>query len=163
MSVILHQNVPIGADGFGYVPSPDGCPPLKVPQVGTVLIEDEVEIGAGTKIDNAVHVGHNCEFGRDNAIAALCAFAGSTVLGDRVTGGGHTIFGGHQKIGDDVRIGGNSGVRGDVTEPGDFMGWPLMERARWARTMVVISKLADLQPHLRGVLPKKRKKRKPDR
>lgn len=164
--VTLHAGCVVGSDGFGYVPDRGAW--SKIPQIGTVRIDDDVEIGAntaidrgalgetrigaGTKIDNLVHIGHNCVLGRDNAIAGFSAFSGSTVLGDRVTVAGHTVFAGHCKVASDTRIGGNSVVYGDIAEAGDYIGYPLMSKPRWARTLRVLAALADLQPKLRSLL-----------
>lgn len=161
--VIVHSGTVIGADGFGYA-NHDGQW-LKVPQVGDVRIADDVEIGAncaidrgalgstrigrGTKIDNLVHVGHNCEIGENCAVAGFSAFAGTTTIGDRVTIAGHVITSGHIKIGSDVRIGGNSGLMDDVPGPGDFMGFPVQTKSRWLRTLLALDKLPELHAKAR--------------
>ncbi len=165
--VIVHAGAVIGADGFGY--AREGERWEKVPQLGDVDIADDVEIGAntaidcgalgstrigrGTKIDNLVHIGHNCAIGEDCVIAGFSAFSGSTIIGDRVTIAGHVVTAGHQRIADDVRIGGNSVVRGDVPEAGDYMGYPLQPRARWARTLGAIDRLSDIRGRLRDAKP----------
>lgn len=155
--VTVHAGVVIGADGFGYVR--DGVEWIRVPQLGDVIIEDDVEIGAnstidrgalgstrigrGTKLDNLVHVGHNCVFGEHCIVAALSAFSGSTVVGARCTIGGHVVTKGHQRIADDVRIGGASGVHRDLPEAGDYMGYPIQEKRQWARTLFAIERLSE--------------------
>lgn len=160
--VIVHSGTVIGADGFGYVK--DGARWLRVPQIGDVRIEDDVEIGAncaidrgslgttrigrGSKVDNIVHVGHNCELGEDCVVAGFSAFAGSTTMGDRVTVAGHVVTGGHLRIGDDVRIGGNSGITEDIEGPGDFMGFPVQRKSRWIRTLFAIERLPEIRAKL---------------
>jgi UDP-3-O-[3-hydroxymyristoyl] glucosamine N-acyltransferase len=160
--VVLHAGTVVGSDGFGY--ARDEAEWVRLPQIGEVVVEDDVEIGAncavdrgalgrtrigrGTKIDNLVHVGHNCEFGEHCLVAGFSAFAGSTVLGDRVTIAGHVVTGGHLRVADDVRVGGNSAIRDDIPEPGDYMGYPLQRRTRWMRTLVAIGRLPELLPQL---------------
>jgi UDP-3-O-[3-hydroxymyristoyl] glucosamine N-acyltransferase len=157
--VVIHAGAVIGSDGFGY--ARDGAKWTKVPQLGGVRIDDDVEIGANctidrgaigdtkigarTKIDNLCHFGHNCVVGEDGAFAGATFVAGSTVFGDRVTMAGHVSIGGHRKIGDDVRIGGNSCVLIDVEEPGDYMGYPVVEKRKWIRLMAAQRDLLELQ------------------
>ena len=157
--VVIHSGAVIGSDGFGY--ARDGAKWTKVPQLGGVRIDDDVEIGANctidrgaigdtrigarTKIDNLCHFGHNCVVGEDGAFAGATFVAGSTVFGDRVTMAGHVAVGGHRKIGDDVRIGGNSCVLFDVEEAGDYMGYPLVEKRKWIRLMAAQRDLLELQ------------------
>ena len=161
--VILHANCVLGSDGFGY--APDGPRYVKLPQLGSVVIGDDVEIGAGTtidrgalgvtsvgrgtKIDNLVHVGHNSTIGEDVAIAGFCAYSGSTVIGNRVAIAGHVVTSGHNKVGDDVKIGGNSVVYYDLEEPGEYVGYPLQEKRQWFRTLRALDKLLDLQTDVR--------------
>ncbi len=157
--VVIHAGTVIGSDGFGY--ARDGVRFVKVPQLGSVRIDDDVEIGANctidrgtigdtrigarTKIDNLCHVGHNCVIGQDCAFAGATFLAGSTVFGDRVILAGHVAVAGHLRIADDVRIGGNSCVLRDVDRSGDFMGHPLMEKKRWFRVLGAQRELLDLQ------------------
>lgn len=164
--VILHGNCVIGSDGFGYAREDDGSY-VKLPQLGTVSIEADVEIGAnaaidratlgvtrigrGTKLDNLIQVGHNCEFGEHVAVAGFSAFSGSTVLGDRVAMGGHSVSAGHLKIASDVRVGGNSVVHKDLKDAGDYLGYPLQEKRRWVRTMGAIDRLIELQGDVRAL------------
>jgi UDP-3-O-[3-hydroxymyristoyl] glucosamine N-acyltransferase len=154
---LVHANAVLGSDGFGY--ARDGAKWIKVPQLGTTIIEDDVEIGAGTtidratlgvtrigartKIDNLCHIAHNCTIGQDVAIAANCGIAGSTTVGDRCVIAGNVGISGHLNIGPDVRLGGGTVVLKDVTEPGDYMGHPLLEKRRFLRLLRV----------LRGLVP----------
>ena len=133
--VILHPGARIGQDGFGYSPGPKGL--QKIPQVGRVVIQDDVEIGAnacvdrgamddtvigeGTKIDNMVQIAHNVKVGRSSAFAALVGVAGSTTIGNFVMIGGGSGINGHVSVGDGVVLGGLSGVYGDVP-PGVHWG-----------------------------------------
>jgi UDP-3-O-[3-hydroxymyristoyl] glucosamine N-acyltransferase len=160
--VVIHGCVVIGSDGFGYARE-DGRW-HKVPQLGGVVIEDDVEIGAGcaidrgaigdtrigagTKIDNHCHVAHNCNIGRDVAMAAGAMIAGSTKLGDRVTLGGHVVVAGHIEICADARIGGSSLVFDSVGEPGDYMGWGLQEFRQFGRFRRALRELVDMQSDL---------------
>ena len=145
---ILHSGVIIGGDGFGYAPTAERSW-VKVPQVGSVVLGDDVEIGAnstidrgtlgateirdGTKIDNLVHVGHNCRIGRHVAIAGFSAFSGSVTIGDRAICGGHTVASGHIRIGEDSRVGGNSVLFHGVPDREEVVGYPPMPRNRWFR------------------------------
>jgi UDP-3-O-[3-hydroxymyristoyl] glucosamine N-acyltransferase len=134
-NVIIHNGARIGQDGFGYAPGPRGM--LKIVQVGRVIIQDQVEIGAnttidrgtmddtvigeGTKIDNLVQVGHNVRIGRHCGIVSQVGIAGSTVIGDGVMIGGAAGVNGHIKIGDGAQIAAMSGVLADVP-PGERYG-----------------------------------------
>jgi UDP-3-O-[3-hydroxymyristoyl] glucosamine N-acyltransferase len=155
--VLVHANAVLGSDGFGYAREAGRW--IKVPQLGTTVIEDDVEVGAGTtidratlgvtrigartKIDNLCHIAHNCTIGQDVAIAANCGIAGSTSVGDRCVIAGNVGISGHLTIGADVRLGGGTVVLKDVIEPGDYMGHPLLEKRRFLRLLRV----------LRGLVP----------
>lgn len=150
--VVVHANAVIGSDGFGY--AKEGEAWVKVPQLGNVVLGDDVEIGAGTavdratlgstrigprtKIDNLCHIAHNCSVGADCAMAAGAMIAGSTVVGDRCVFGGQVGVSGHLTIAADVRLGGGSVVLKDVTESGDYMGQPLLEKRRFVRLLKVL-------------------------
>ncbi len=157
--VVLHQNVSIGADGFGYTPSPDGSKLLKVPQIGTVVIEEGVEIGANTcvdrgkfgativgaetKIDNLVQIAHNCRIGRSCVIAGLTGIGGSTIIGDNVQIGGAVAIAPHLCIGNGARIAAKSGVMRDVPEGKAYAGLPADEARRALRQHAALRKLPD--------------------
>lgn len=133
--VIVHAGVAIGQDGFGFAPGAESH--LKVPQLGRVIVEDDVEIGAnacvdrgtgpdtiigaGSKIDNLVQIGHNVRIGRGCLIAAQTGISGSTRLGNLVMSGGQSGFAGHLLIGDGVKVAGQAGVIGNI-EPGVTVG-----------------------------------------
>lgn len=134
--VLIHPGVVIGADGFGLAPSSEGW--IKVPQVGSVRIGDDVEIGAnttidrgamddtvisnGVKLDNQIQIGHNVFVGEHTAIAACTGVAGSTRIGARCMIGGHVGFAGHIQICDDVVITGKSAVPHSIKLPGVYSG-----------------------------------------
>jgi UDP-3-O-[3-hydroxymyristoyl] glucosamine N-acyltransferase len=148
--VILQPGVVIGGDGFGFAIDATGHP-VKVPQIGRVVIGDDVEIGAnstidrarfsettignGTKIDNLVIVAHNVHIGESCLIAAQCGIAGSARLGDRVRLGGQVGVIGHLKIGDDIVVLAKSLVTKNLDRPGIFAGSPAMPVKAW-RTAV---------------------------
>ena len=136
--VILHPGAVVGADGFGFAKDGEGY--LKIPQVGNVVLEDDVELGAGcaidravlgttrigrgTKLDNMVHVGHNCVIGRHGVIAGQSGFAGSTQVGDDFVCGGQVGVAGHLKIGNRVTLATRSGVMENIPESGVYWGAP---------------------------------------
>jgi len=154
-NVIIHPGVVIGADGFGY-DKVDGKY-IKIPQIGGVIIEDDVEIGGnstidrarfdntiihrGTKIDNIVHVGHNVEVGEDSILCGQSGIAGSAKLGKNVVLAGQAGVSAHIKICDNVILGAQAGVPSDITKPGFYMDTPAkphMEvKRRWAERHLV--------------------------
>ncbi len=154
--VILHAGVRIGQDGFGFAMSGGGH--LKVPQIGRVLIDDDVEIGAnsavdrgalkdtiigrGTKIDNLVQIGHNVIIGRNCVLVAQVAIAGSTELGDFVVMGGQSGAAGHIKLGAGAQIAGTSGVKDNVPPGERWVGTPARPIREFARDMVAIKALS---------------------
>ena len=136
--VIIHSGSVIGSDGFGY--SFATGKPLKIPQIGRVIIEDDVEIGANVtidrarfdatvigrnvKIDNLVQIAHNVRIGENSIIVALCAIAGSTTLGRGCMLGGQVAVDGHLRIGNNVRIAAKSGVTKDIADNSVIGGFP---------------------------------------
>lgn len=150
--VILHPGVRIGQDGFGYAPSPVGM--VKIPQIGRVIIQDRVEIGAntcvdrgamddtvigeGTKIDNLVQVGHNVHVGRHCIIVGQVAIAGSVTIGDQVMIGGGTTIAGHLHIGSGAQIAGMSAVAADVPGAARWGGIPARPMRAFLRDMAEI-------------------------
>jgi UDP-3-O-[3-hydroxymyristoyl] glucosamine N-acyltransferase len=163
---IIHPNVTIGADGFGYRPSPDGKSLVKIPQIGTVNIGRDVEIGAGTcidrgkfsattigdgtKIDNLVQIAHNCTIGRACVIAGLVGISGSVTIGNGVMIGGNVGIADHISIGDGAILGAKAGVMRDV-DPGAFVvGAPARDTKKAMREWAALSKLPDLMKKWRG-------------
>jgi UDP-3-O-[3-hydroxymyristoyl] glucosamine N-acyltransferase len=160
---VIHSGAVIGADGFGYFW--DGEKHRKVPQVGSVLIGDDCEIGAltavdratagvtrigdGTKVDNLVQIAHNVEIGDDVILAGQVGISGSTRIGDRCTLAGQVGIGDHVEIADDVLLGGQSGVEDDIPESGRYWGTPALPFAEAARLMLLLRKLPDLNRRLK--------------
>ncbi len=157
--VILHPGVIIGADGFGIANNKGVW--TKIPQIGTVIIEDDVEVGAntsidrgslentvieqGVKIDNQVQVGHNVHTGANTAIAGCVAIAGSVTIGKHCMIGGLTAINGHLEIVDNVVITGCSAVGNSIKSPGTYSsGIPATEARLWRRIVARIRKLDDL-------------------
>jgi UDP-3-O-[3-hydroxymyristoyl] glucosamine N-acyltransferase len=154
-NVIVHRGVHIGQDGFGFALGREGH--VKVPQLGRVIIGDDVEIGSGTtidrgtgpdtvigegtKIDNLVQIGHNVQIGRRVVIVAQVGISGSTRIGDGVVIGGQTGIAGHLKIGHGVRIAAQSGVMNDIPAGGSYGGAPAIPAIEWHRQTVAISRL----------------------
>jgi UDP-3-O-[3-hydroxymyristoyl] glucosamine N-acyltransferase len=158
--VILHAGVVIGADGFGYVRGDMGH--HKFPQIGTVVIEDDVELGAnttvdrgalgrtrigkGTKLDNMVHVGHNCDIGERVVIAAQTGISGSVTIEDDCVIGGQVGFGDHILVQSGAVIGSKAGVLpGKIVRPGVWWGIPIQPLDEYKRLNAHISRL----PHVR--------------
>ncbi len=156
--VVLHAGCVVGSEGFGWA-FVDGKAE-RIPQVGNVVLEDDVEIGAntcvdravtgstrigaGTKIDNLVQIGHNCRIGKHCVIAALTGLAGSTVLGDYVKVAGQVGFRGHITVGSNVTIAGHSGVWGDIADGATISGDPAHDHRDELRRQVMIRKLPKL-------------------
>jgi len=153
--VVIHAGVRIGQDGFGFALGPGGH--VKVPQLGRVVIEDDVEIGAnttidrgtgpdtvigaGTKIDNLVQIGHNVRLGRNCVIVAQVGISGSTTFGDFVMAGGQAGFAGHLEIGSGAQIAAQSGLMRGV-DPGQKVGGsPALPFRDWMRATAAIEKL----------------------
>ena len=156
-AVIIHANVVIGTDGFGYRPAPDGRGVVKVPHVGNVVVEDGVEIGAnttidrgklgstrigaGTKIDNLVQIGHNCIIGRNCIICGCCGLSGSVWLGDGVTLAGGVGIADGVVIGDGATIGGRSGVGRDVPAGETWLGYPARPGRKTMKMILAMERL----------------------
>jgi UDP-3-O-[3-hydroxymyristoyl] glucosamine N-acyltransferase len=156
---ILHAGTVVGSDGFRFNQQ-DGKN-LKVPQIGNVVIEDDVETGSncsidratfgstilrrGVKLDNLVHVAHNVEIGENTVIAAATGIAGSTKLGKNCMISGHVAFTGHISIADGTILGGATGVSKSLTKPGQaYLGTPAMEVSKYRRSIALFRNLPDL-------------------
>lgn len=160
---ILHPGVVIGADGFGIVKDQDHW--LKIPQIGSVTIGDDVEIGAnttvdrgalsdtvieaGVKIDNQVQIGHNAFIGAHTAIAGCVAVAGSVTVGRNCMIGGLSAISGHIEIADNVIINGMSGITNSIKKPGQYgSAIPAMEVANWRKNIVRLKHLDEISRRL---------------
>ncbi|MBE0596428.1 MAG: UDP-3-O-(3-hydroxymyristoyl)glucosamine N-acyltransferase [Desulfuromonadales bacterium] len=160
--VIVQPSAVIGSDGFGY--APDGERYVKIPQVGIVIIEDDVEIGAatcidraalgvtrigrGTKIDNLVQIGHNVEIGEDTILVSQVGIAGSSRIGRHCTFGGQSAVAGHLTVGDHVTIGGRGGVTNDVESNQILSGLPVMPHREWLKAAMTFSKLPQMRKEI---------------
>ncbi len=156
--VTLQPGAIIGSDGFGYAWS--GSEHLKIPQVGRVVLQDGVEVGAntcidrgaiddtligrGVKLDNLMQIGHNVQIGDFTIMAGLTAVAGSTTIGKGCQIGGHSAFAGHIKVGDGCNIAGKSGVISDLEAGGTYAGFPAMSHRLWFKINAVMRRLPDL-------------------
>ena len=158
--VIIHSNTTVGSDGFGFAPLPDGTFE-KIPQLGIVVIEDDVEIGAncavdratmgetrikkGAKLDNLIQVAHNVVIGENTVIAAQAGISGSTTLGKNVMIGGQVGLTGHLEIANRTKIGAQSGVHRSVQEPGTtIFGYPAYPQREAFRILGAMPQLPDL-------------------
>ncbi len=156
--VIIHAGAVIGADGFGFIPGPN---PVKIPQKGTVILEDFVEIGAntcidratigatvigfGTKMDNLVMVGHNTRLGKACLIASQVGFSGSIEAGDGIVAAGQVGFSDHIKIAAGSVFGGQAGVPNDIKEKGMYLGAPCIPMLKFAKASAVFQELPELK------------------
>ena len=169
--VILHPGVVIGADGFGYKSGPAGHE--KIPQVGIVQLDDDVEVGAnstidrarfgrtwiqaGTKIDNLVQIGHNVEMGRCCLIVAQAGVAGSTHMGNGVILAGQAGVVGHLRIGDGAVAMAQAGISKDVAPGAVLMGSPAQDRRAFARERMLIKQLDNLQKQVKELVAAQKK------
>lgn len=164
--VAIHSGTVIGSDGFGYVVDEHGRR-KKVPQVGRVVIEDEVEIGAntcidratigetrirkGAKLDNLIQIAHNCTIGEDSVMAAQVGISGSCRVGKRVMMGGQVGVADHVEIGDDAMIAAQSGVPSDLEGKQVYAGSPTIGHGSWRRAQMALPKLPDLIKKVRAL------------
>ena len=156
---ILHAGVVIGSDGFGFEPDAKGVN-QKLPQIGNVIIEDDVEIGANTtvdrammgstiirrnaKLDNLVQVAHNVEIGESTFMCAQVGVAGSTKVGGHCILAGQVGVAGHITIADNCVFGAQSGIANHVKKPGMYQGSPIIDAMNWRRSVVGFKQLPDL-------------------
>lgn len=159
---IIHPSSVIGSDGFGFTTS-NGIH-TKVPQVGNVLIDDDVEIGAcvtidraamgstvigqGTKIDNLVHIGHNCKIGKNCLIVAQTGLSGSTIVGDNVTFGGQVGTSGHISIGSNSIFAARTGISKSMPEGSFCAGFPIQSHKDWLKTQAAVRQLPNLMKRI---------------
>ncbi len=154
--VIIHPGACIGQDGFGFAMGPGGH--LKVPQIGRVVIQDDVEIGAnvtidrgsnrdtvigeGTKIDNEVQIGHNVEVGRHCVLVAKVGISGSTKLGDYVAIGGYSGLAGHLTVGQGAQLAGGSMLKDDMPAGARWIGMPAKPIREWTKEQMALKRAA---------------------
>lgn len=162
---ILHAGAVIGADGFGFAPTPNGYE--KIPQIGNVEIADDVEIGAnttidrammgstriqhGVKIDNLVQIAHNCVVGEYTAMAAQGGVAGSAKIGKKCMIGGQVGIAGHITVGDDVQIAAQSGLKESVEPGARLFGSPAMDFKSYCRQAVFVKGLPELYKRVKAL------------
>ena len=169
---IVHSGAVIGADGFGI--ADDGARWVKIPQIGRVVIGDDVEVGAsttidrgaiddtvvedGVKLDNQIQVGHNVRIGAHTAIAGCVAIAGSADIGSRCTIGAAAVILGHLEIADGVHVSAGTVISRSILKPGTYTGmFPFDENDSWARNTAVVRHLADLLDRVRALEAKEKK------
>ena len=160
----VHAGSVIGSDGFGFAPKEDGTYE-KISQIGIVILEDDVEIGAnttidratmgatvikrGVKLDNLIQVAHNCEIGENTVMAAQVGVAGSTKIGRNNMVGGQVGFAGHIIVGDNNAFGAQSGVPSGVGDNQRLMGAPAINSRDWARQVVYLKSLEKMSDDIR--------------
>ncbi len=162
--VVIHNNAVVGCDGFGYAKDEERRW-LKIPQTGRVVIEDDVEIGAGTtidrasvgesrigrgsKIDNLVQIGHSCTIGEDSLLCSQVGLAGSSHIGNRVILAGQAGVAGHLKMGDDVVLTAKSATSHDVPAGKVISGIPAFDNRDWLRSTAAFRRLGEMQRTIR--------------
>ncbi len=163
--VLIHAGSVLGGDGFGFAPGDGEI--VKIPQIGCVVIEDDVEVGAAssidraalgetrigkaTKLDSHVHVGHNVRIGHHTMISGMAGIAGSAEIGNWVLMGGHSGINGHVKVGDKVKIGAMTGITRDTLVEDTYMGFPAEPVGNWRRQVIHLRRLADYEKRLRAL------------
>lgn len=162
---ILHAGSVVGADGFGFAPSPEGYE--KIPQIGIVILEDNVEIGAntcidratmgatvihkGVKLDNLIQIAHNVEVGSNTVMASQVGIAGSTKVGEWCMFGGQVGLAGHIKVGNKVNLGAQSGVPGSIKDGLNLIGTPPIELKNYFKSSVLFKRLPDMATELNNL------------
>lgn len=161
---IIHAGTVIGSDGFGFAPQSES-EFMKIPQLGNVVVEDNVEIGAnvaidratmgstiirrGVKLDNLIQIGHNVEIGENTVIAAQTGIAGSAKVGSNCMFGGQVGIAGHLKIAEGTKIGAQSGISGDVKKGNSvLLGYPAFDHRNFLRSSIIFRKLPEIQAKL---------------
>jgi UDP-3-O-[3-hydroxymyristoyl] glucosamine N-acyltransferase len=164
--VVVHNNAVVGCDGFGYAKDEERHW-LKIPQTGRVVIEDDVEIGAGTtidrasvgesrigrgsKLDNLVQVGHSCTVGEDSLLCSQVGLAGSSHIGSRVILAGQVGVAGHLTIGDDVVVTAKSATSHNVAEGKVISGIPAFDNRDWLKSTAAFRRLGEMHRNMRGM------------
>ena len=163
--VTIHAGTVIGADGFGFAPNADGYD--KIPQIGIVVIEDNVEIGAntcidrstmgstiihkGVKLDNLIQVAHNCEIGENTVMSAQVGIAGSTKIGSWCMFGGQVGLAGHIHVGDKTFLGAQSGVPGNIKGNQTLIGTPPMEPKAYFKSQAIFRRPPEMYAQLNAL------------
>lgn len=156
---IIHAGAVIGSDGFGFAPQADGSY-HKIPQMGNVVIEKNVEIGAntvidravmdstiireGVKLDNLIQIAHNVEIGKHTVIASQSGVSGSTKIGKNCVFGGQVGLAGHLKVGNNVKLGAQSGIMKNLKENSELIGSPAIPIRDWYKSSVIFGKLPEM-------------------
>jgi UDP-3-O-[3-hydroxymyristoyl] glucosamine N-acyltransferase len=157
---IIHSGSIIGADGFGFAPQANG-EYKKIPQIGNVVIEDNIEIGActtidrstmgstvihsGVKLDNLIQIAHNVEIGKNTVIAAQTGIAGSVKVGENCVFAGQVGIVGHINVGDRVTVASKSGLQNNIADGKTMLGFPSMEASKYKRSFAIFRNLPDLR------------------
>jgi UDP-3-O-[3-hydroxymyristoyl] glucosamine N-acyltransferase len=163
---IVHAGSVIGSDGFGFAPQSEN-EYMKIPQLGNVILEDHVEIGAnvtidratmgstiirkGVKLDNLIQIGHNVEIGENTVMAAQTGIAGSTKIGKNCMLGGQVGIAGHIKIAAGSKIGAQAGILGDVKEENTIIGSPAFDIKQFMKSSVLFRRLPDIKVKLDSI------------
>lgn len=164
---VIHSGSVIGSDGFGFAPMEDGSYKT-IPQVGNVIIEDHVDIGAntvidcatfdstiikkGVKLDNLIQIAHNVEIGENTVIAALTGISGSSKIGKNCVIGGQTGMVGHAELGDKIKVGAQTGITKSYLKQGTILlGAPALERDKFVKLFVIYKKLPDLLERIKNL------------
>jgi len=163
-NIAIHSNAVIGSDGFGFAPQPDGTY-NKIAQIGNVVVEDDVEIGAnttidratmgstfirkGAKLDNLIQIAHNVDVGAHAVVAAQSGISGSTKLGDNSVIGGQVGIAGHLNLGKGTQIGAQAGINFNTEENKQWHGSPAQPLKEWMRSTVIFKKLPEVDKRIR--------------
>ena len=166
--VRIHSGSVVGSDGFGYAFSKKERKIYKVPQIGGVVIEDYVEIGAnttidrgtlgdtvigeGTRIDNLVQIGHNVKVGKYSFLVSQVGISGSTKIGNYVTLAGKVGVAGHIEITDSVTVGAKSGITKSITKPGVYAGFPVKPYKEWRKIQALVDRLPEIYEKIKKLL-----------
>ncbi|WP_316770201.1 UDP-3-O-(3-hydroxymyristoyl)glucosamine N-acyltransferase [Pedobacter frigiditerrae] len=164
--ITIHSNAVIGSDGFGFAPQPDGTY-NKIAQIGNVVIEDDVEIGAnttidratmgstfirkGAKLDNLIQIAHNVDIGAHAVVAAQTGISGSTKLGDNSVIGGQVGIAGHLNLGKGTQIGAQAGINFNTEENKQWHGSPAQPLKEWMRSTVIFKRLPEVDKRIRDL------------
>ncbi len=165
-NVTIHSNAVLGSDGFGFAPQADGTY-HKIAQIGNVVIEDDVEIGAnttidratmgstfirkGAKLDNLIQIAHNVDVGAHAVVAAQTGISGSTKLGDHSVIGGQVGIAGHLNLGKGTQIGAQAGINFDTAENKQWHGSPAQPLKEWMRSTVIFKRLPEVDKRIRAL------------